>query len=102
MKCPDCGRAFSRSRLKHDQTCPMGLGMDEVSRADREFFEKRPNATYYYRPPHWTEIAELKLVGEFPDVVGEPIGQVKVTSHGPGVRTRSFDHVAILLAGVGA
>jgi hypothetical protein len=98
VTCPDCpATASGEKQLTHAKTCPLGLGLDERTAADREWFEAHPWATEYRRPLHWTERAELVMLALLPDVPGEPIGRVLVRQLALGVRTRSFGDVAILL-----
>lgn len=98
--CPDCAATAVRGHLAHQLTCPMGIANDARYDADREWFAAHPWAQEYRRPPHWSELAELKMWGLIPDVTGETIGRVTVCQVAPGVRARRFGDVAIIFPAV--
>lgn len=87
--CPDCNRTVIDGELHHDDTCPLGLGYDEIQDDDRAWFERYRMFSTRCRPPHWTEVAELRAIGALPPV-GFIGGEVVVTRLAPGVRTKSF------------
>ncbi len=97
ITCPDCNVTTIGPHLTHERTCPLGLAVDERCADDRRWFEAHPFATEYRRPPHWSEIADLKMWGLLPDVTGEAIGRVLVHQVAPGVRTRTYGDVAIMV-----
>lgn len=100
ITCPDCGARLAGQNLTHERTCPLGLAIDERSAADRAWFAAHPFATEYRRALHWSERAELVLWGLFPDVDGETVGRVLVRQLAPGVRTRTYSDVVVLLGEV--
>jgi hypothetical protein len=102
--CPDCAAREIDGHLTHDDTCPLGLGCDEIQADDRFWFELGPSAVTRRRPPHWSEIADLRRLGLVPTddeasrvsgtpVTIEPQGDVVVTRIADGVRTRRFDDI---------
>lgn len=107
--CPDCGAATSESvvdfgeftkpttGIDHAETCPIGRGITEICADDRVWFEEHPGETERHREPHWAEGAELKLTGNAPDIAGEWAGEVVVKQLAPGVRTRSFDQMFLMV-----
>jgi hypothetical protein len=95
--CPDCTGTEVEQHLKHDQTCPLGLDIDAITDADRRFFEEHPGTTKFYRPVMASEITEQRMFGQLPDVPGQAVGKVLVTSIGPGVRARCFDDVVYVI-----
>ncbi|MEP6760425.1 MAG: hypothetical protein ABJA93_03570 [Sporichthyaceae bacterium] len=99
--CPDCTAAFDEQMdLLHDSTCPYGIGEDQTSDADRQFFEDHPDVDHYYRPLTASERITMRLTWTVPlPERGEFAGRVLVTRVGPGVRYRSFAGVVFLLGG---
>jgi hypothetical protein len=96
-ECPDCTATEVDNYLEHDQTCPLGVDIDATCDADRRFFEEHPNTTTFYRPVMASEVADLRRVGVIPDVPGQTVGKVLVTSVAPGLRTRWFGDVMYIL-----
>lgn len=93
--CPDCTGVMNlKKMLRHDSTCPTGRGIDEMSEADREWFEAHPGETEYVRPLHWTERDQLIRSGDLN--VPRPVpgasleGETLVMQARPGVRIRRF------------
>lgn len=97
ITCPDCAARSTGQHLTHDKACPLGLAIDERCAEDRRWFEAHPFATHYHRPLHWSERAELVMWRLIPDVEGEVIGRVLVHQLAPGVRTRTYGDVAIMV-----
>ncbi len=44
--CPDCSAQSKNDKLKHDLSCPMGIGWDEAG----AWFKKHPGEDQYLRP----------------------------------------------------
>jgi hypothetical protein len=82
--CPDCSAVTVDNKLKHDPTCPAGLGIDRVMDMDRAWFEEHPGQSEYPRKITQAEITEHQT--SMPD---EPPGtHVVVTQIAPGLRQR--------------
>ena len=91
--CPDCGAVGASGKIVHVETCPIGMGIDEVTATNREWFASNTSANERRREVSWAEGADLKIMGYMPDVPGEWAGEVVVKQLSPGVRTRRFDEV---------
>jgi hypothetical protein len=89
--CPDCSARPNGNRITHDKTCPLGLAIDKVMEADREWFENHPNSSEYWRPASRAEIQDYAMMtGCEPDYSLEV--RCCVQQLGPGLRKRSFQH----------
>lgn len=86
--CPDCVAPWVDAYLMHGETCPLGLGLDEMREADAAWFEMHPSATTRERPAHWSEIAMQRHAGPY---LPEGVHWVAtVTQLAPGVRYKRF------------
>ncbi len=93
MTCPDCSQKSNRDgHLKHAATCPLGHAEDRQLADDRDWFDRHPFAPYRRRPPHWSEVEGLRMVGAIPGT-GEVFGEVVVVPLAPGVRAKRFDQL---------
>ena len=77
-------------RLTHDETCPIGRGIDQVCADDRERFERHPLAEQRWRPITPAEIVELRAMGAVAPDVDPTRWQVHITWLADGVRGRRF------------
>jgi hypothetical protein len=41
--CPDCAAHSTGGHLRHDDTCPLGNGIDALNADDRHWFEQHPD-----------------------------------------------------------
>jgi hypothetical protein len=88
--CTDCTAQRVDGDLVHNDTCPLGLGYDEIQADDRFWFALRPHEAERRRPAHWAEIAELRALGALPP--GADVhGDVVVTRITDGIRAKRFD-----------
>ena len=87
MVCPDCGAKPVNRQFTHQATCPIGLAVDAMMAADREWFEQHPGADHYYRSVTNAEVAEFSILGE------RPVGKVLVHQVEPGLRMRQIETV---------
>jgi hypothetical protein len=56
IDCPDCTLVIKKDRENiHDGGCPLAAEGDVRSQKDKEWFEKHPLASEYFRKPTWTE-----------------------------------------------
>lgn len=97
--CPDCGAVpDAKNQLRHDETCPSGRALDDVSAADREWFEAHPGADEYWRRPTPVEVESImrSMGKEMPDEPYEVVGRVRVRQLAPGVRSRLFGDVYVI------
>lgn len=98
--CVDCGVGFEGKErtLVHELTCPLGLAVDEVSAADRDWFAAHPHARERWRPLHWSERDTIRRSTpvELPTGV-EMVGRVRVTQLAPGIRVRNYDRIITVL-----
>lgn len=90
VRCSDCPAVLTGDRLRHDDNCPVGRGLDEMSASDRAFFEEHPDAPHRFRALAWAEAQQLRTaraVHADTDLTG---WKVRVRSVGPGVRAKLF------------
>ncbi len=82
--CRDCLAVYDADSksLEHNDSCPVGAGIAATTVADKEWFERHPNATEYHRPVSWAESVEYGLRG-FPGAT-----HVLVKHLAPSVRAR--------------
>jgi hypothetical protein len=99
--CPDCAAVSDDAdkHVEHAETCPIGRGIEEVCANDRLYFELNAGKTERKRPPHWAEVADLKMMDFWPDIPGEVCGDVVVRLLGPGLRARRFDGLFLIPEG---
>lgn len=100
-RCLDCGATLMRDgHIRHEQTCPIDLGMARIIDDDRAYFAANPLAHIRVREPVMAEIknAMLALGLELPDMglAVEPGGYVIVTQIAPGVRMRHLSNVELI------
>jgi len=91
--CPDCSAVMVDKHLTHDETCPIGLAIEAICDADRDWFEAHPAATEYRRLVALAEVIEQRTAGVWPDVQG----WVVVSQIVPGLRMRTFDGAVVVL-----
>lgn len=88
--CPDCGAEFDADlHLSHEQTCPIGIGVDKASAADRRWFRRHRKCVEYKRPATWAEGVDCALALGFPG--RQLVGTITVRRMGKGARLRLFD-----------
>jgi hypothetical protein len=90
LACPDCSGVAEGQRLTHDDTCPIGRGIDQVCADDREWFERHPLAEERWRPITPAEIVELRAMGAVAPDVDPTRWRVHITWLADGVRGRRF------------
>ncbi|MBO2456551.1 hypothetical protein [Actinomadura violacea] len=92
IACDDCTAVGNPDTLtlSHDDGCPVGRGLDEMSANDRAFFETRPNAPHRVRPVCWAEAQHLKRSGAVPADVDLTGWRVRIRPIGPGIRSRQY------------
>jgi hypothetical protein len=95
--CPDCSGVATAGTLSHDETCPLGRGIEQMCARDRAFFASHPLADAYWRSPSWAEVADLRAMDPtLRDYIG---GKVRVARM-PGLGTaRDFSALAWLAEG---
>lgn len=87
FRCPDCSGATVAGRLNHDETCPVGRGIDAATAGDRDWFAAHPEAHSYDRDLTWSELVEFALIDGLPYTPAG--GRVMVVQFAPGVRART-------------
>jgi hypothetical protein len=88
IRCPDCSGVEDAMRhLRHDQTCPFGLGLDEQMDDDRVWFEQHPGEVERVRPIFHAERQEQLMYGAS---AGQIATHVRVTQIRPGLRARQM------------
>lgn len=88
--CADCTATAVDGDLTHDDTCPIGRALDEMSADDRAFFADRPHAPHRVRPIRWVEVQQLRAADLIPAGADLSGWRVLVRQPAPGVRTRRF------------
>jgi hypothetical protein len=84
--CPDCGARFVDRKLRHEETCPAGNGLDAVTQDDARYFEAHPDHMLRVRPISHAEILEWAHINGVRVDAGARICVHNVT---PGFRVRS-------------
>ena len=84
--CPDCNAQFVDRKLTHEDTCPLGAGIDDTCAADARYFLDHPGTQSYRRPMTHAE----RLEHGHMHVHYQDSAEVLVTELAPGVRTRRF------------
>jgi hypothetical protein len=84
-RCPDCFGHRSRRGFAHDPTCPLGLALAAVIKADRDWFKRHRSACHYHRPIKPAEVQELLAMG-YEDA--REMTAVEVIEYAPGIRDR--------------
>ncbi len=93
IACSDCSATGDPATLQftHDDGCPVGRGLDEMTADDRRFFADHPAAPHRVRAITWAEVQQLKDHGAYPSDLDMAGWRVLVSQpFGPGVRTRRF------------
>jgi hypothetical protein len=91
LACPDCAAVDEGSHLAHDDTCPIGRAIDEMSARDRDWFDRHPAATEHWRAAMPGDFSLPSLAGVVPQ------GRVRVRLIAPGVRVRQLPEVVLVL-----
>lgn len=102
MPCLDCVPDVDGLSVVHAALCPVALCIDDITAADRVWFDEHPFADYYLRPVTWGEGANL--------IVRDPRmmelskshhlavqGRVRVERLRDDIRIRKFDEVWFLV-----
>lgn len=100
--CLDCEPDVDGLAITHAALCPIAMCIEDVTTADRAWFEAHPFADFYLRPVTWGEGAEL--ITRNPSMVElsntyhlSVQGRVRVERAGDGMRFRMFEEVWFLV-----
>ena len=100
--CLDCDPHVDGLRVTHAALCPVAMCIDDITAADRIWFEEHPFVDYYLRPVTWGEGADL--VVQAPNMVElsqsyqlAVQGRVRVERMRDDVRVRRFEDVWFLV-----
>jgi hypothetical protein len=96
--CLDCEPDVDGLHITHAALCPVAMCIEDVTAADRAWFEEHPFADFYLRPVTWGEGADL--IVQTSDLVELSTshhlavqGRVRVERMRDGVRLRKFEDV---------
>ncbi|MFJ4044144.1 hypothetical protein ACIPV2_00175 [Microbacterium sp. NPDC089987] len=102
IPCLDCEPHIDGLRITHAALCPVAMCIDDVTAADRAWFEAHPFADFYHRSVTWGEGANLIVLN--PDMVKlseshhlAVQGRVRVERIRDDARIRKFDEVWFLV-----
>jgi len=100
--CLDCEPDVKGTTVTHAPMCPVSICIDDVTAADRAWFDEHPFADYYRRPVTWGEGAEL--ITHDPGLLTfakihhfEVRGYVRVERVQDDVRLRRFNEVYFVI-----
>jgi hypothetical protein len=100
--CVDCEPDIDGLKITHAALCPVAMCIDDVTAADRVWFEQHPFADFYLRPVTWGEGADLIVLD--PNMMElsnshhlAVQGRVRVERMRDDVRIRKFDRVWFLV-----
>lgn len=96
--CVECEPDVDGLTIVHAALCPVAICVEDVTVADRIWFQEHPFADYYLRPVTWGEGAELLV--HHPEMVKisrshslSVHGRVRVERIGDDIRVRKFADV---------
>lgn len=100
--CLECEPDVDGLNITHAALCPVAMCIDDITAADRAWFEEHPFADYYLRPVTWGEGADLIVKNPNMVEVSKSYqlavqGRVRVERMRDGVRFRRFDDVWFLV-----
>lgn len=100
--CLDCESDIDGLHIAHAALCPVAMCIDDVTAADRVWFEEHPFTDFYLRPVTWGEGADLIVLDPNMVELSKSVhlavqGRVRVERLRDDARIRKFDEVWFLV-----